>query len=325
MLRARMSICIGLLLFLFFGTACKEKDKETVPEGISDTFLWVTAKGGLHLRSRPSVSGKKLVLIPNGSRVDFLEQGKEQVISGKKGHWMKIRYAGKEGWSFGAYLTRKKIISEKVTNPEQVDAESVKLSKKLVTDFEYKMSKVQELEKTQPEQALQKYRLLQKEVNKALELSEDGKLEQEQIMQLDTIAYSACEKVLALDGCKEYPSSQKLQESEKLLQALGQALAAKDKQKTLALTSCMVTAGCYACDGGYSALAQNVIATLFNNYTLSAEYKPLQDGSGAYAFGDLVVYLANDNGYWEVTGFLNRGKLVKIEDAGKNTCQASFL
>ncbi len=63
----------------------------------------VTAKSGIHLRSKPN--GTILKTIPSGKTVSG--DGKKQ------GGWYHIKYNGKWGWSYGQYL--KAIVEKKKT------------------------------------------------------------------------------------------------------------------------------------------------------------------------------------------------------------------
>lgn len=304
-----------------------DKKQEQLPQTNKQlsSYLWVkTAGGGLHLRNKPSVSGSKILLIPNGSRVEFLQQGKTTIISGKKGSWKKIRYNGQEGWSFGAYLTDEKIFTDN-TNSLSTEKQSSLSGKEYVSDLEKKIQAITELEKTQPELAREKYQLIQQESEKALELVEKGKLNQEQAMQVDTIGYAACESYLNLKFCTNHPKPTQYKEKLSLLQSVAKAIEKKNVTGLLKSTPCLITTGCYACDGGYTALSKDIIKILMTEDSIPSDFIKLTDGSKAYAFGDIVMYLSNENGYWQITGFFNKGKITKIEDVQKNTCRASFL
>ncbi len=55
----------------------------------------VQATANLNLRSNPSTSGKKLALIPKGTKL---------TVGSTKPGWSQVRYAGKTGWASSAYL-----------------------------------------------------------------------------------------------------------------------------------------------------------------------------------------------------------------------------
>jgi len=49
----------------------------------------------LNFRATPSTSGKKISLIPKGTKV---------TVTGSSGSWRKITYKGKTGWVSGEFL-----------------------------------------------------------------------------------------------------------------------------------------------------------------------------------------------------------------------------
>ena len=55
----------------------------------------VQATANMNLRSKPSISGKKLALIPKGTKL---------TVGSTKPGWSQVRYAGKTGWASSAYL-----------------------------------------------------------------------------------------------------------------------------------------------------------------------------------------------------------------------------
>ena len=72
---------------------------------------WVNAKGGLRMRSEPDVNSSVIQNIPNGSKLEIIEE-KEPIIeiNSKTGKWSKVKYLQSEGWVFGGFLeTTKKI------------------------------------------------------------------------------------------------------------------------------------------------------------------------------------------------------------------------
>lgn len=57
--------------------------------------LTVSAKSGLNLRKAAKTSAKVLAVIPNGIKIKNL---------GKSGNWYKVKYSGKTGYVYGAYV-----------------------------------------------------------------------------------------------------------------------------------------------------------------------------------------------------------------------------
>jgi len=71
---------------------------------------WVTADTGLNMRDAPKLNAKKIGLIPCGEQVLLIEEtGRLITISGATGRWSKIKWKGRIGWVFGAFLTNKYI------------------------------------------------------------------------------------------------------------------------------------------------------------------------------------------------------------------------
>lgn len=72
------------------------------------------AADNLRLRDKPSLDSEKTGLILKGESVTVLEVGQEEKIDRIKSSWVKVRASdGKEGWSFGGYLTDGEIYFEK--------------------------------------------------------------------------------------------------------------------------------------------------------------------------------------------------------------------
>lgn len=61
----------------------------------------------LILRSKPNKKGKKIASIPNDHLVMLVKYiGKKQTISGKSARWALVKYKGKQGYVFSAYIKR---------------------------------------------------------------------------------------------------------------------------------------------------------------------------------------------------------------------------
>jgi|GEM_PF-2283908 len=70
------------------------------------TNKYVYTKSGLTQRTEPSLSGKKIQLLPFNSKVTILKvQLKEEYISGRIGKWAYVRFKGKTGWVFNGFLS----------------------------------------------------------------------------------------------------------------------------------------------------------------------------------------------------------------------------
>lgn len=80
--------------------------------------LTVLAKSGLSLRSNPNSQGKKKSTLPFGTIVTVDAEGlrvtSHEVEEFKgytiKGHWVKVKANGEEGWVFDGYLSHLKVI-----------------------------------------------------------------------------------------------------------------------------------------------------------------------------------------------------------------------
>lgn len=65
-----------------------------------------TTASTLNMRDDASLSGEVIVKIPNGSKVSILYfDERELLLDGAMGQWCKVKYAGKEGWVWGNYLS----------------------------------------------------------------------------------------------------------------------------------------------------------------------------------------------------------------------------
>lgn len=59
----------------------------------------------LRLRESPTLDGKFIRSLLKGEKLELIEKGKEEMISGVKGNWVKVRTEkGEIGWCFSGYL-----------------------------------------------------------------------------------------------------------------------------------------------------------------------------------------------------------------------------
>jgi hypothetical protein len=66
---------------------------------------FITSIPNLRLRDSIGNDGKILRLLNQGEKIEVLEKGKEETISGVKGNWVKVKTEkGEVGWCFSAYL-----------------------------------------------------------------------------------------------------------------------------------------------------------------------------------------------------------------------------
>ncbi len=98
-----------LIISIIFSAGCGKSDKQQGDANKNDMKAdsrYVTAKGGLRLRDKPDTAGAVLVTIPEGDRVDLIEEtGNSMTITGATGRWSKIKWKDKTGWGFGGYLS----------------------------------------------------------------------------------------------------------------------------------------------------------------------------------------------------------------------------
>ena len=93
--------------FILFSCVKKEQPAEKSAgngAGESSTRI-VAARSGLNLRDKPDTSGKRIAAIPQGERVEFLEEtGNEVKIGNATGKWSRIKWREHTGWAFGGFL-----------------------------------------------------------------------------------------------------------------------------------------------------------------------------------------------------------------------------
>lgn len=81
---------------------------------------WVVAKSGLNLRSSPSSKGTKLITIPDGTEVQWIEDsGTKEKVGKITGHWHKVRWQDHTGYAFSAFLSTGKPIVLDAKRPLQ--------------------------------------------------------------------------------------------------------------------------------------------------------------------------------------------------------------
>jgi hypothetical protein len=72
-----------------------------------NTALYVAAKTGLSIRTRPDAASKVLDKIPFGTKVNLMEDTEEKVsvkTEGMTGSWKRVTYNGKTGYIIDSYL-----------------------------------------------------------------------------------------------------------------------------------------------------------------------------------------------------------------------------
>jgi len=83
------------------------EDENKEENAVADNFLKVISEGGLRMRENADLTSEKIATIPNGTKVEKLEEtGDVVTISGKTGKWTKVKWEDKEGWVFGGFLSK---------------------------------------------------------------------------------------------------------------------------------------------------------------------------------------------------------------------------
>ncbi len=86
-------------------------------------FRFVSASSGLRMRSEPNTESTRLGLLPQGTRVEILEESAPVTIDNIEAPWVRVRHGAVEGWVFGGYLGQEREVSPGV-RPEK-DAQYV--------------------------------------------------------------------------------------------------------------------------------------------------------------------------------------------------------
>ncbi len=86
-------------------SAVAAEEEGEVDDGAALQEAEVSADKGLTMREQPGVSGKSIVIIPNGSTVKIFKKGDgEEKIGEKTAPWYQVEWDGKRGWVFGGFL-----------------------------------------------------------------------------------------------------------------------------------------------------------------------------------------------------------------------------
>ncbi len=111
-MRKLLFMCAIMPILLSFRTSevvHPEVSKEIPAE------LFVSARGGLNMRERPDSKSARIITIPDGGMVTVLDRVMvKETIGGHEGNWIKVHYAGKEGYAYDRFL-----INEPKSMPRQ--------------------------------------------------------------------------------------------------------------------------------------------------------------------------------------------------------------
>ena len=73
----------------------------------------VVAVDGLRLRDQPDQTGRILLSLTEGSRVEVLARTPDAMeIDGQTDYWYQVNHNGLRGWTFGAFLTEASALIE---------------------------------------------------------------------------------------------------------------------------------------------------------------------------------------------------------------------
>ncbi len=127
-----LTLSVWLIIYFIFNLS--DRDSRSAidrAKEIKPTKMVVKAKSGLRIRELPNLNSLKIGLIPDGAEIDtYGEILEEQIIDGKTGKWMKIKYGNISGYSFSGFLDRPTLtnLSNELTLEEEF--------KKLMPSFE---------------------------------------------------------------------------------------------------------------------------------------------------------------------------------------------
>jgi hypothetical protein len=83
----------------------KKYYKLSGPNKTEKTIKFVPTIDNLRFRESPTLDGKFIKMLVKGEKLDFMEKGKEEIVNGVKGTWVKVKTEkGEVGWAFDAYL-----------------------------------------------------------------------------------------------------------------------------------------------------------------------------------------------------------------------------
>lgn len=87
---AALNLCFGLLALATRLWAIDAAESKTIPK------WYAVAVGGLNLRDKPAMTGKKLAVIPFGTELEAT--GNEVMNYQKADYWTEVRYKDQTGW-----------------------------------------------------------------------------------------------------------------------------------------------------------------------------------------------------------------------------------
>jgi hypothetical protein len=106
---------ISLLLLMSCGKTDKPQTDTKSAEKQTE-IRYAASKDGLRMRETPDVNGSKIGLIPDGEKLEFIEEtGQDLTISGASGKWNSLT-----GWVFGGFLSKDQKSADGPGMPENV-------------------------------------------------------------------------------------------------------------------------------------------------------------------------------------------------------------
>ena len=93
------------LIYSLILAACLGCSKENYLDVGKDAI--VAEQQGMLLRSIPTASGKKIILVPFGKSVRVLAEGASEKLYGIKSKWYRVSYGRYEGWMWGGLANPK--------------------------------------------------------------------------------------------------------------------------------------------------------------------------------------------------------------------------
>ena len=103
-------ILFVILILLIGALGCAENRQQIVQEEAKQ-YRWVSAKGGLTIKSKPDASSEEIGTIPFGEEVLLISEEQNYVeLAGRKGRWSNVFWYGPDGWVFGGFLSNKEVL-----------------------------------------------------------------------------------------------------------------------------------------------------------------------------------------------------------------------
>lgn len=301
---------IGIVIWIFIlGISCKEKSNKPAPDknqakpATQQTKsppqkaikqVYVATEGGLFLRDKPSIEGKKITLMKPYSELDVLEEADQTItIQNANGKWLRVRYLDQEGWAFGGFLLTSEELAEKDKDlrsylynfkkgpkREQLSTIIEEYNQYISSDNATQIAKIQQLENR-----LEKIEITENDYKPGANISYLG-YDKEGLIYNMCSARTQKQHCTRLGPLKYYPTQQAL------VKMIQKAIQEKNPQPLIEASPCIISIGCYACDGGpMDAIASQLFARLVNSKQISTKIEKPEYEGFPYRFGKIEIML----------------------------------